>query len=106
MEAPQNRIACGNAIGIMAITWDGKVVNCVMDVDNKYELGDVNKDSIRDIWDKHNKVLAFKHMEHKWEELPEICRECKDWAIIGEERFDDKGKIVNKNYSHTQEMLK
>ena len=106
MEVPQKRIACGNAIGIMAITWDGKVVNCVMDVDNKYELGDVNKDSIKDIWAKHNKVLAYKHMEHKWDELPEICRECNDWAIIGEERFDEKGEPVTKNYSHTKEMLK
>ena len=77
---------------------------------NKHEAmnttEEINKDSIKDIWDKHNKVLAYKHMEHKWDELPELCRECKDWAIIGEERFDEKGIPVKKNYSHKNEMLK
>lgn len=104
-ETSEDRIACGNAIGIFAITWDGKAVNCVMDVDAQYVCGDVTKESIKDIWMRHNKNMVSKHMEHKWDELPEICKGCTDWAIIGEERFDEHGNPVTKNYQHDSKML-
>lgn len=48
--AQKNWVACGNAVGTMAITWDGRVVNCVMDVDAEFVCGDVNTESIKSIW--------------------------------------------------------
>ena len=89
----------------MAITWDGKVPNCVMDVDAQYLFGDVCKESIKDIWMRRNEKMVSKHMEHKWDDLPDICKSCKDWSIIGEERFDENGKPVNKNYDHSGKMI-
>lgn len=105
LDSNSNRIACGNAIGIQPITWDGRAVNCVMDVDAQYVIGDVNTESIKSIWARHNEILAQKHMEHKWDELPEICSHCNDWQIIGEERFDENGNVVKKNYEQKEEML-
>ena len=99
------RIACGNAVGILPITWDGKAVNCVMDVDAQYICGDVSKELIGEIWRRRNKDMVLKHMEHKFQELPEICRNCMDWAVIGEERYDEYGNPVQKNYSHQDKML-
>lgn len=104
-EADPDRIACGNAVGIMAITWDGKVTNCVMDVDAQYTCGDVTKESLKDIWTRRNKNMVSKHMEHKFDELPDICKTCTDWMIIGEERFDENGNPVRKNYKHDDNML-
>lgn len=104
-EAKTERIACGNAVGILPITWDGKAVNCVMDVDAKYVCGDVTQESIKDIWLRRNQNMVSKHMEHKFDELPDICKTCTDWTIIGEERFDEKGNPVQKNYEHNDNML-
>lgn len=104
-EADTDRIACGNAVGTMAITWDGKVTNCVMDVDAQYTCGDVTKESIKDIWNRRNQTMVSKHMEHRFDELPEICKTCTDWMIIGEERFDENGNPVQKNYKHDDNML-
>ena len=49
--------------------------------------------------------MVRKHMEHKFGELPEICQNCTDWAVIGEERFDGNGNPVQKNYNHQGKML-
>lgn len=99
------RIACGNAVGVLPITWDGKAVNCVMDVDAQYVCGDVTQLSIKEIWQRRNDNMVRKHIEHRFDELPEICQNCNDWAIIGENRFDENGKIVEKNYSSKDMML-
>lgn len=104
-ETETERVACGNAVGILPITWDGKAVNCVMDVDSQYVCGDVKEETIKEIWMRRNQNMVKKHMEHKFEELPEICRNCTDWAVIGEERFDETGKPVQKDYRHGNKML-
>ncbi len=104
-KAQTSRVACANAVGILAITWDGKAVNCVMDVDAQYVCGDVTQSSVKDIWIQRNRDMVSKHMEHRFEELPEICQSCTDWAIIGEERFDDQGNPVQKDYGHRNKML-
>jgi len=105
MTSVENRIACGNAVGIMAITWDGKVANCVMDVDAQYVCGDVTQESIKTIWTRRNENMVKYHMNHEFEKLPAICHNCEDWSIIGEERFDENGNPVQKNYGHDEEML-
>ncbi len=104
-EVETERIACGNAVGILPITWDGKVTNCVMDVDAQFICGDVTKESIKDIWARRNRDMVSKHMEHRFDELPDICKSCTDWTIIGEERFDENGNPVQKNYKHDDKML-
>lgn len=104
-ETSEARIACGNAVGILPITWDGKAVNCVMDVDAQNICGDVNHMSLKEIWTKRNEDLVRKHLNHNWDELPEICQKCSDWAIIGEERFDENGNKVEKNYNSSDKML-
>lgn len=93
-----DRIACGNAIGTLAITWDGIATNCVMDIDAQYPSGNVNYQSIKDIWRKRNEFLVKKHIEHQWENLPDICKTCNDWLIIGENRCDETGSPIIKNY--------
>ncbi len=105
IEDSENRVACGNAVGILPITWDGKAVNCVMDVDAQYVCGDVNVQSIEEIWKNRNVKMVEKHMQHKWDELPEICHNCSDWNIIGEERWDDKGNRIEKNYKQDSKMI-
>ena len=95
-----DRIACGTGLGICAITWDGKISNCAVDVaDAKVIWGDVNTESIQDIWRRRNEQMVKYHFSHEWDKLPEICQNCNDWQIVGEERFDENGNPINKNYN-------
>lgn len=102
--AQKNRVACGIAVGTMVITWDGKVANCPWDGDAVCIWGDVNTESIKDIWKRRIETLVRKHMEHRFDELPEICRNCTDWMIVGEQRFDENGNPVEKSYRHDESM--
>lgn len=104
-QTQHERIACGNAVGILPITWDGKAVSCVMDVDAQHIYGDVSKESIKEIWARRNEDMVIKHMEHRFDELPDMCKNCMDWAIIGEERFDEFGMPVQKSYEYKNMML-
>ncbi len=76
-----------------------------MDVDAEYICGDINNESISDVWKRRNENLVKKHMEHRWDELPDICKDCTDWEIIGEERFDENGLPIIKNYEAKEKML-
>lgn len=105
INANPDRIACGAAIGVLPITWDGRVANCVSDTDLQYCCGDVNKETIRDIWARRNDNFLKYHMEHRWRELPIACQQCNDWMIVGENRYDEKGNPVNKNYDRESKML-
>lgn len=104
-KADKDRKACGNAVGILPITWEGDAVCCVMDVDATIKYGNVREDSIRDIWKKRNEILVEKHLNHRWDELPDICKNCSDWMIIGENRYDENGNMVEKSYDLNEKML-
>ena len=104
-QVVDERIACGHALGIMAITWDGQVALCVIDVNADYTCGDISRESIKDVWQRRNREFVSKHLCHKWEKLPKICKSCTDWEIIGEERFDANGEMMNKNYDANERML-
>ena len=104
-QTNEKRIACGYAIGILAITWDGKAVVCPADADATDIRGDLNTESIKEIWTRRNKDVVSKHLEHKWDEIPTICKGCMDWVFIGEERFDEFGNTVQKSYNLNENML-
>ena len=104
-EVVDLRIACGNAVGILPITWDGKAALCVMDVNADYPCGNLNTSSIKEVWQKRNEEFVKKHMEHRFDELPAICRSCTDWEIIGEKRYDENGNEIGKNYEDRAQML-
>lgn len=67
--------------------------------------GNVNETSIEEIWAKRNKELTEKHLAHKFDELPEVCKRCTDWTIIGEERYDENGDVVKKSYEVGEKMI-
>lgn len=95
---PHSRIACGAGLGTCMITWDGKVPYCCCDVDASVILGDLNTDSILDIWQRRNEQYIKYHFSHEWDKLPLICQKCNDWQHMGEIRYDEKGNLIKKNY--------
>lgn len=104
MAHPQERYACGPGIGICAITWDGEVVQCVMDVDGKVSYGNVKNESIAAIWQRRNEDMVKPQLAHDWTALPELCRHCEDWQIVGENRYDEEGKPMTRSYKANDVM--
>ena len=45
-------------------------------------------------------------MEHKFEELPTLCKKCSDWKCVGGElRLDEDGKNYDRNYEANKKMI-
>lgn len=75
LENKDFRIVCGKSLEVCAITWDGKIFNCTADTVGIVIWGDLNSESLQDIWKRRN-----------------------DWQIVDEECFDEHGTPINKNY--------
>lgn len=101
----EERIACGTLIGTCVITWDGNVASCALDADAEIVCGNVNEQSIRSIWLKRNEELVSIHMQHRWDELSDKCKQCTDWMIVGEQRYDEYGNEINKNYNLKEKIF-
>lgn len=67
------KIPCCVLLTQMFILWDGKVVPCCMDYNAKMIIGDANKESIRDLWNKM-KWMRDKHRNYDFD-IP-ICQQC------------------------------
>lgn len=74
-----DRWPCYWAMQTISITDTGKVVTCAVDLDARYIAGDITTENLKDVWNGTLKELRQLHIEKKFVELPEICRNCKDW---------------------------
>lgn len=61
----------------MHIRYDGKVVLCCMDWKSEYILGDLNKNSLQEIWDsvQYKKIRESIYLGRG--NSPELCKKCK-----------------------------
>ena len=73
------RWPCYWAMRTMSITDTGKVVTCAVDLDAKFIAGDINHQSLKEVWNGKLKELRQSHLLKQFHALPENCRECKDW---------------------------
>lgn len=65
------------------ITWDGKVIPCCFDKDAEHILGDINKESFREIW-TGEPYRKFRKGIHSGRKMTGICRNCTSglyWKI-------------------------
>lgn len=95
IEAPnlvlgdEDRWPCYWAMQTMSITDQGKVVTCAVDLDARFIAGDVTQTTLRDVWNRKLKELRTMHQEKLFAELPEICRNCKDWQSARADYFQN-----------------
>jgi radical SAM protein with 4Fe4S-binding SPASM domain len=75
----EERWPCYWAMRTMSITDTGKVVTCAVDLDAKFIAGDINYQSLKEVWNGKLKVLRQCHLLKQFHALPENCKECKDW---------------------------
>lgn len=75
----EDRWPCYWAMQTMSITDTGKAVMCAVDLDASFVAGDCNRQSLKEIWNGRLQELRYLHISKRFEELPELCRDCKDW---------------------------
>ena len=74
-----DRLPCFWAMNTINIADDGKVCLCSVDLDCAVEMGDINKQTIKEVWNTSLKEFRDKHINGRFNELPEFCKNCMDW---------------------------
>jgi radical SAM protein with 4Fe4S-binding SPASM domain len=79
------RIACPWGNNTMAIHQDGSVVSCAVDYEGMFKAGNVREHSVKELWAILGEKLRKPHREHRWKDMPNICKGCGDWQVAGAE---------------------
>lgn len=59
---------------------DGRLALCSIDVHCRVDCGDLNTHTLKDLWQNGlHKNYRSMHKEGRFNELPEMCRNCSDW---------------------------
>lgn len=67
---------CGRALGQISVLWDGKVTMCCFDPLNTFPLGDLSKQTIKEVYNSE-KYVTFR--EDHWENRAakyDLCAKC------------------------------
>ena len=75
----EERVPCHWLMNIFPITSDGYAVWCGCDYDGQGICGDLNKQTIEEIWNTEKKQHRIMQIGGQWDELPEFCLKCNDW---------------------------
>lgn len=73
---------CPEVFDKMSIFWDGRVTACCADADNKMPIGDLNENTLEEIW--HSDAMnAYRAMlaDMRHDEM-ELCRNCYDYQSL------------------------
>jgi len=58
---------------------NGEVALCSVDVHCRVKCGNTNHYTIKELWQGRLKKYRAMHNEGRFNELPEMCKECSDW---------------------------
>jgi radical SAM protein with 4Fe4S-binding SPASM domain len=83
------RIACPWGNNTMAIHQDGSVVACAVDYEGRLKVGNVRDITVKEAWLRLGEQLRKVHREHRWSDLPDVCKGCGDWQVAGAEYEDE-----------------
>jgi MoaA/NifB/PqqE/SkfB family radical SAM enzyme len=84
------RIACPWGYNTMAVHQDGSVVACAVDYEGKFRPGNLNEITVKEAWAILGEKLRKPHREHRWNDIPDLCKGCGDWQVAGAEYQEEK----------------
>lgn len=87
------RITCPWGNNTMAVHQDGTIVACAVDYDARFKIGNAWKQSLKVLWQLLGTRLREPHRTHRWQDIPDICKGCRDWQTAGAEY--EKASISN-----------
>jgi MoaA/NifB/PqqE/SkfB family radical SAM enzyme len=76
--APPRRRPCARLASRLMVLSDGRVVSCEQDALARQVMGELGKQSIREIWQQRFGALRAEHREEKWAHRP-VCAACREW---------------------------
>lgn len=68
----------------MVVTWDGKIRFCPDDWEKKTTIGDINKQTLREVWTgKVMNHIRERHLMYDFQHSHKVCHSCnEDWKVI------------------------
>ena len=80
---PKNKLAnhCWKLWHANVITWDGLVVPCCFDKDAQHQLGDLSKQSFREVWENEQYREFRKQLMHSRKNI-DICSNCSEGTKV------------------------
>jgi pyruvate-formate lyase-activating enzyme len=90
---PPDRIPCPWALTMMHVFWDGRVPRCPGDTEGEEGSGNAWHAPLADLWAALGPYRA-KHLAHRFDELPERCLTCTDWATGAAKRVKPRALPV------------
>ncbi len=73
------REPCGDLWTYLTVNWDGNVSICCLDFDCQCIVGDVNSQSLKEIWGgKAISRYRLAHLDRLWQQVP-LCQDCNVW---------------------------
>ncbi|MFQ5411134.1 MAG: radical SAM/SPASM domain-containing protein [Phycisphaerae bacterium] len=82
----EERIPCPWALTMMHVFWDGRVPRCSGDTEGDESVGNAWDESLSVLWQRLG-AYRNKHLQHRFDELPVRCQECKDWMTGAAQRI-------------------
>lgn len=73
------RLPCFWAMNTVNIMDTGLVCLCSVDLDGQVQVGDINTQTIEEVWNGELKKFRYFHKSSQWGDLPAMCKQCKDW---------------------------
>ncbi|MBS3096743.1 radical SAM protein [Candidatus Woesearchaeota archaeon] len=78
----RSRYPCNYLWNFPSINWDGRVSVCCVDYSEDGIIGDVNKQSLAEIWNGYTiRKYREMHLNGEFDKLP-VCKNCNDWANL------------------------
>ncbi|MDD2753516.1 MAG: radical SAM protein [Candidatus Portnoybacteria bacterium] len=63
----------------MNICADGEVALCSVDMHCQVKCGNAKELSLKELWRGQLREYRKMHLQNRFDELPELCRACRDW---------------------------
>jgi pyruvate-formate lyase-activating enzyme len=102
LNAPkEERIPCPWAVTMMHVFWDGRVPRCPGDTEGDEGAGNAWDEPLKDLWARLGDYRQ-KHLDHRFDELPDRCQDCTDWMTGSAERIkpdEEKTKTSSINFN-------
>jgi radical SAM protein with 4Fe4S-binding SPASM domain len=100
------RFPCRYLWESLVVLWDGRVVSCCKDFDASNVIGDLNKQTLIQIWNSEN-IKSLREL-HIHGEFSGFCKNCNEWR--GHEEMDENEAVqkyvIYKQYKKTQKNEK
>lgn len=88
----EERWPCYWAMQTMSITNEGKVVLCAVDVDARFVAGDINQQSLYEVWNGKLKEIRQMQANGQYNSLPFPCNGCMDWQSARADYYNGEEK--------------